>query len=65
MEHVHRGTIGNVYSLLDGAYECIEAKYPKNQSYHKKIRDANLPEDIRIGAIIRKDKAIIPRSNLF
>ena len=28
-----------------------------------KIRDANLPEDIRIGAIIRKDKVVIPRSN--
>ena len=26
MEHVHRGTIGTVYSLLDGAYEFIEAK---------------------------------------
>ena len=30
---------------------------------NKKISDANLPEDIRIGAIIRKDKVIIPRSN--
>ena len=30
---------------------------------NKKIRDANLPEDIRIGAIIRKEKVLIPRSN--
>ena len=64
MEHVHRGTIGNVYSLLDGAYECIEAKISeKSELINKKIRDANLPEDIRIGAIIRKDNVIIPRSN--
>ena len=64
MEHVHRGTIGNVYSLLDGAYECIEAKISeKSELINKKIRDSNLPEDIRIGAIIRKDKVIIPRSN--
>ena len=26
MEHVHRGSIGTVYSLLDGEYEFIEAK---------------------------------------
>ena len=64
MEHVHRGSIGTVYSLLDGEYEFIEAKISeKSELVNKKIRDSNLPEDIRIGAIIRKDKVIIPRSN--
>ena len=64
MEHVHRGTIGTVYSLLDGEYEFIEAKISeKSELVNKKIRDANLPEDIRIGAILRKDKVIIPKSN--
>ena len=64
MEHVHRGTIGTVYSVLDGAYEFIEAKIlDKSDLLNKKIRDSNLPEDIRIGAIVRKNKVIIPRSN--
>ena len=64
MEHVHRGTIGTVYSVLDGAYEFIEAKIlDKSDLLNKKIRDSNLPEDIRIGAIIRKEQVIIPRSN--
>ena len=64
MEQVHRGTIGTVYSLLDGEFEFIEAKISeKSELINKKIRDSNLPEDIRIGAIIRKDKVIIPRSN--
>ena len=64
MEHVHRGTIGTVYSLLDGEYEFIEAKIlEKSELVNKKIRDSNLPEDIRIGAIVRKDQVIIPRSN--
>ena len=64
MEHVHRGTIGSVYSLLDGEYEFMEAKILDNSELlNKKIRDSNLPEDIRIGAIVRKDKVIIPRSN--
>ena len=64
MEHVHRGTIGSVYSLLDGEYEFMEAKILDNSELlNKKIRDSNLPEDIRIGAIVRKDKVVIPRSN--
>ena len=64
MEHVHRGTICTVYSVLDGAYEFIEAKIlDKSDLLNKKIRDSNLPEDIRIGAIVRKNKVIIPRSN--
>jgi trk system potassium uptake protein TrkA len=64
MEHVHKGTIGTVYSLLDGEYEFIEAKIlDKSELLNKKIRDANLPNDIRIGAIVRKDQVIIPRSN--
>ncbi|RPG94911.1 MAG: Trk system potassium transporter TrkA [Candidatus Pelagibacter sp. TMED263] len=64
MEHVHRGTIGTVYSLLDGKFEFIEAKIlEKSELLNKKIRDSNLPEDIRIGAIVRKDQVIIPRSN--
>ncbi len=64
MEHVHRGTIGTVYSLLDGEYEFIEAKIlEKSELLNKKIRDSNLPEDIRIGAIVRKNEVIIPRSS--
>ena len=64
MEHVHKGTIGTVYSLLDGQYEFIEAKIlEKSELLNKKIRDSNLPEDIRIGAVVRKNNVIIPRSN--
>ena len=64
MEHVHRGTIGTVYSLLDGEYEFIEAKIlEKSELLNKKIKDSNLPDDIRIGAVVRKDQVIIPRSN--
>ena len=64
MEHVHRGTIATVYSLLDGEYEFIEAKImEKSELLNKKIKESNLPEDIRIGAVVRKDKVIIPRSD--
>jgi len=64
MEHVHKGTIGTVYSLLDGAYEFIEAKIlEKSELLNKSIKDSNLPEHIRIGAVVRKEKVIIPRSD--
>ena len=64
MEQVHRGTIGTVYSVLDGEYEFIEAKISeKSDLVNKKIKDADLPDSIRIGAVVRKDEVIIPRSN--
>ena len=64
LKHVHKGTIETVYTLLDGEYEFIEAKILDNSELlNKQIKDSNLPEDIRIGAIVRKDQVIIPRSN--
>ena len=64
MEHVHKGTIGTVYSLLDGEYEFIEAKIlEKSELLNKKIKESNFPEEIRIGAIVRSKEVIIPRSS--
>ena len=64
MEHVHKGTIGTVYSLLDGEFEFIEAKIlEKSELLNKKIKESNLPEEIRIGAIVRDKEVIIPRSS--
>jgi trk system potassium uptake protein TrkA len=64
MEQVHRGTIGTVYSLLDGEYEFIEGQIlEKSELLNKSIKDSNFPEEIRIGAIVRDKKVIIPRSD--
>ncbi len=64
MEHVHKGSIGTVYSLLDGEYEFIEAKIlAKSELLNKKIKESNLPEHIRIGAIVRKEEVLIPKSD--
>ena len=64
MEHVHKGTIERVYSLLDGEYEFIEAEVlGKSELLNKSIKDSNLPEHIRIGAVLRKEKVIIPKSD--
>ena len=63
LKHVHKGTIETVYSLLDGEYEFIEAEVNENSELiDKNFKESNLPEHIRIGAILRKDKVIIPDS---
>ena len=50
--------------ILNDKRKNIEAKIlEKSELVNKKIRDSNLPEDIRIGAIVRKEQVIIPRSN--
>jgi len=64
MEHVHKGTIETVYSLLDGEYEFIEAEIlEKSELLNKSLKDSNLSEHIRIGAVLRSEKVIIPRSD--
>ena len=64
LKHVHKGTIETVYSLLDGEYEFIEAEVLENSELiNKTLRESNLPKEMRIGAIVRKDRVIIPKSN--
>ncbi len=64
MKHVHMGTIDTVYSLLDGKYEFLEAKILETSDLvNKSIKESNLPEEVRIGAIVRKNKVIMPKSN--
>ncbi len=63
MKHVHMGSIDTVYSLLDGEYEFLEAKILEtSELVNKSIKDANLPDDVRIGAIVKKGKVIMPKS---
>ncbi len=65
MKHVHMGSIDTVYSLLDGKYEFLEAKILETSDIvNKSIKDSNLPDEVRIGAIVRKDKVMMPKSNL-
>ena len=64
LKHVHKGTIQTVYSLLDGEYEFIEAEIIEtSELVNKSLKESNLPKEIRIGAILRKDDIIIPKSN--
>ena len=64
LKHVHKGTIETAYTILNGEYEVIEADIIEtSELINKDLKNANLPDEIRIGAILRKDKILIPRSD--
>ena len=64
LKHVHKGTIENAYSISNGEYEVIEAEIIEtSELINKELKNSNLPDEIRIGAILRNKKVIIPRSN--
>ncbi len=64
LKHVHKGTIETAYTILNGEYEVIEAEIIEtSELINKELKNSNLPDEIRIGAILREEKVIIPRSN--
>ena len=64
LKHIHKGTIETAYTIMNGEYEVIEAEIIEtSELINKELKDSNLPEEIRIGAVLREDKVIIPRSN--
>ena len=64
LKHVHKGTIETAYSILNGQYEVIEAEIIEtSELINKELKNANLPDEIRIGAILRGNDIIIPSSN--
>ena len=64
LKHVHKGTIETAYSILNGQYEVIEAEIIEtSELINKELKNANLPDEIRIGAILRGEDIIIPSSN--
>ena len=63
LKHVHKGTIETAYSILNGEYEVIEAEIIEtSELINKELKNSDLPEEIRIGAIARGKDIIIPSS---
>ena len=64
LKHIHKGTIETAYTIMNGEYEVIEAEIIEtSELINKELKNSNLPEEIRIGAILREEEVIIPRSN--
>jgi trk system potassium uptake protein len=61
LQHVRRGRIRGVYSLQNGAAEIIEAEaLDTSPLVGKPLRELQLPDGIRIGAIYHGDTVIQP-----
>ena len=64
LKHIHKGTIENAYTISNGEYEVIEAEIIEtSELINKELKNSNLPEELRIGAVLRSKKVIIPRSD--
>ncbi len=64
LKHVHKGTIETAYTILNGEYEVIEADIIEtSELINKDLKNANLPDGVRVGAILRNNEILIPRSN--
>ena len=64
LKHIHKGTIENAYTISNGEYEVIEAEIiESSELLSKELKNLNLPEEIRVGAVLRDNKVIIPGSS--
>jgi trk system potassium uptake protein TrkA len=62
LQQVRRGRIRSVHSLREGFGELIEAEALETSSIvNKPLRDAQLPDGVIVGALVRGGTVIIPR----
>lgn len=61
LQHVRRGRIRGVHSIQNGLAEVLEAEALETATLvGKPLREAELPDGIRIGALVRDHNVIIP-----
>ena len=64
LQHVRRGRIRGVHTIENGLAEVIEGEALETSPLvGKPLRDLDLPDGIRIGAIYRGEKVIIPNGS--
>jgi trk system potassium uptake protein len=61
LQHVRRGRIRGVHGVEGGEGEVVEAEaLETSPMIGKPLRDADLPDGLRIGAVVRDNEVIIP-----
>lgn len=61
LQHVRRGRIRGVHSIQNGAGEVIEAEALETSPLvGQPLRELDLPDGLRLGAIVRGDEVLIP-----
>ena len=65
LQHVRRGRIRAVHSVQNGAAEIIEAEALETSPLvERPLRDLDLPDGLRIGAVYRQGKVVRPDGSL-
>lgn len=65
LQHVRRGRIRGVHSLQNGAAEVIEAEaLDTSPLVGRPLRDIDLPDGIRVGAVFRGGKVLMPNGDM-
>ncbi len=64
LQHVRRGRIHSVHTIRDGFGEIIEAEAMETSGLvGMPLKETELPANVLVGAIVREDEVIVPRSN--
>ncbi len=64
LKHIHKGKIESVYSIGDNKAEIIHAKALKtSRLIGKSLKEASLPDGIKVGLIRRSDAIIVPNKS--
>ena len=64
LRHIRHGRVRAVYSVGDAEAELIEAQVLGTSPLAGKIlRDINWPKEVLVGAVMKKDEIIIPKSD--
>ena len=64
LRFIRKGEVVSLTLLKEGKAEVIELiAQPTSKIVNKPLRDANLPKDSIIGAIVRQDRVIIPQGD--
>ena len=63
LKHIHKGTIENAYTISNGEYEVIDAEIIETSELINKELKFKSPDELRIGAVLRNKKVVIPRSD--
>lgn len=65
LQHVRRGRIRGVHSLQNGAAEVIETEaLDTSPLVGRPLRDIDLPDGIRVGAVFRGGKVLMPNGDM-
>ena len=64
LQHIRRGRIHSVHTIRDGFGEIIEAEAMETSGLvGMPLKKTELPANVLVGAIVREDEVIVPRSD--